>query len=144
MPKLGVSSVDYSLAAVMMPFSEEAALDSVYGAIALGASTAGFNCKRVDELMVPSDITDDIEDLIRRAGAVVVDATGFNPNVMFEFGFACGCEKDVVIITSDDLTSLPFDFRQKRVIRYFKSEAGLQELSEKLGEFLKAVRAGYR
>lgn len=131
--------VDSSLAAVMMPFKTEAAIDVVYKAISEGAEIAGFHCKRADELLTPTDITDDIRDLICESGVVIVDISGKNPNVMFELGYSLGKDKSVVLVSSDDLKDLSFDIRQRRVIRYSEDEYGLKGLTEKLSKMLKSL-----
>ena len=132
--------VDDRLVAVMMPFAEEAALDPVYQAVKNACTRMGYECKRVDELSGPRDITNDIIQLICRAKIVIADISGKNPNVLFEYGFAFGKDKDVVTMTTDDLSSLPFDIRQWRAIRYHKTEAGLKELSSKLEQSLSSLQ----
>ena len=131
--------VNNSLAAVMMPFKTEASIDVVYKAISKGAEAAGFHCKRVDELLTPTDITDDIRDLICGSGVVIADISGKNPNVMFELGFSLGKGKPVALITSDDLQDLSFDIRQRRVIHYNMDEYGLKGLTERLSKMLESL-----
>ena len=131
--------VDKRLAAVMMPFDSEAALDPVYKAISEGARSAGFVCRRVDELSTPTVITDDLNELILSAGVVIADISGKNANVMYEVGYALGCGKDVVLLTSDDMATLPFDIRQRRAFAYTKTEHGLKGLSEDVEKALNAL-----
>lgn len=134
-------AVDERLAAVMMPFETEASIDVIYKAISDGAAAAGFHCKRVDELLTPTDITNDIRDLICGSGVVVADISGKNPNVMFELGYSLGKDKPVVLVSSDDLRDLSFDIRQRRVISYRVDEYGLTGLTERLSEMLKSLVA---
>ena len=135
-----VPNVDYHLAAVMMPFTGAAELDNVYKAIKEGARRAGFETRRVDEAYKPSDITEEISNLVDSSAIVIADITGRNPNVMFECGFARGREKEVVLLTADELGCLPFDIRQRKTFRYHKdSQVGLDELSSKVEESLKAA-----
>lgn len=59
---------------------------------------------------------------------------------MFECGFARGREKEVVLLTADELGCLPFDIRQRKTFRCHKdSQVGLDELSSKVEESLKAA-----
>lgn len=127
-------------AAVMMPFGHHASIDPVYHAIEKGAGEAGFESVRVDQLMTPTEITDDIRNLICESQVVVVDLSGMNSNVMYELGFAHGKDKQVILITSDPLENLPFDIRSYRVLKYHKdSQIGLTELSGVVASAMKSI-----
>jgi hypothetical protein len=127
--------------AVMMPFDKGPADDDpVYRAIREGASKAGFECRRVDELTGPADITEDIRILIAESGAVIADVTEMNANVMYEFGYAHGLGKTVYVIAEKaDMDKLPFDVRQRRAIPYSRKDYGLAELSENLARQLQGL-----
>lgn len=131
-------AVDSKLAAVMMPFSEAANHDPVYQSIRRACIDAGIRCKRVDEIMAPNDIVDDIRNLICSAGIVIADLTGQNPNVMYELGFAHGHNKQVICI-QEGKVSLPFDIGQHRTLSYKKDDDGLEVLTQNLTLTLSAL-----
>lgn len=131
--------VDKRKIAVMMPFKHDASIDPVYRAMERGARNAGFECVRVDQLMTPGDITDDIQEIIVGSRAVIADLSGKNLNVMYELGFAHGHGKKVVLVSSDSPKDLPFDIRSQRVLSYQENEAGLYDLSNKVCQALKGI-----
>lgn len=131
--------VNNSQVAVMMPFTQGPDIDPVFQAMVQGAADGGYICRRVDQLFTPADITEDVKRLIMGSRAVIADLSGMKPNVIYELGFSHGCEKRVILISSDSLDNLPFDFRQQRVIPYHASKSGLEELRSKLAEALKAI-----
>ncbi len=62
-----------------------------------------------------------LADIIRPiyyADIVLADLTELNPNVMYEFGIAHSFNKKTIIITRDDLNTLPFDLKQYRAKNY--------------------------
>ena len=131
--------INNSQIAVMMPFTQDPDIDPVFKAMEQGATDAGYICRRVDQLLVPADITDDVKRLIMESRAVIADLSGMKPNVIYELGFSHGCEKRVILVSSDSLGDLPFDFRQQRVISYHASKSGLEELRSKLTAALQAI-----
>lgn len=132
--------VDKQLTAVMMPFKQNAELDNVYSAIKRGASLAGLKTNRVDESANPGDITEEILKLIETAAVVIVDITGLNPNVIFEYGYARGLKKTVIVLSSSSLDNLPFDIRQQRIISYHDdTRSGLEELSVNITKSIQSI-----
>jgi len=55
---------------------------------------------------------------IGKSDFFIADVTGTNPNVMLELGIAIQLNKNVLIVTSDELAKLPFDISGFRVSRY--------------------------
>lgn len=55
---------------------------------------------------------------IYSADIVLADLTGLNPNVMYELGIAHSFNKKTIMITRDELSSLPFDLKQYRAKDY--------------------------
>jgi hypothetical protein len=47
----------------------------------------------------------------------VADTTGYNPNVMFELGFADAARKPIVVL-NQNVTANPFDIKDWRAIVY--------------------------
>ena len=64
------------------------------------------------------NILADIISPIYAADVVLADLTGLNPNVMYELGIAHSFNKKTIIITRDNLGSLPFDLKQYRAKNY--------------------------
>ena len=98
-----------------------------------GIIAAGYAPVFQEDQQHANKIDDQILVNIRRSRFVVVDATGRNPNVMFEAGFALGLGKTVLWTCQDEDhqdAKYPFDIRQyKRIPWQFGQEAKLaQEL----------------
>ena len=80
------------------------------------------------------NILKDIIQPIYEADVVIADLTGLNANVMYELGLAHCFNKKTIVITQDDLSTLPFDLKQYRAKDYnthFKKFAELVEYLEK-------------
>lgn len=130
------SAYDPNLIAVMMPFTDDPSIDPVYLALVEGSKRAGKKCKRVDEMLTPADITEDIFNLIASSSLVIADITDLNPNVMFEVGYATGRGKQAVLICQDDVRRLPFDISHRRVFTYKRDKDGLAILSDRILKIL--------
>lgn len=141
-PDAPVTPVDRNLIAVMMPFDDNHDVSLVYGAIQDGAAAAGYTCMRVDEDKRPGNIVSKIKETIEKSRAVVVDISGFNPNVMYEFGYAQKCGKPTIVLCEAGFDRLPFDVCQEKVISYRKqSRSELKALTDELIETLKTLQA---
>lgn len=80
------------------------------------------------------NILKDIIQPIYEADIIIADLTGLNANVMYELGLAHCFNKKTIVITQDDLSTLPFDLKQYRAKDYnthFKKFAELVEYLEK-------------
>ena len=130
------SAYDPNLIAVMMPFTDDPSIDPVYSALIEGSKRAGKICKRADEILTPTDITEDIFKLIASSSSVIADITGLNSNVMFEAGYAIGMGKQTVFIHQGDVPKLPFDVSHRRVFRYNRNKDGLTILSDMIFKIL--------
>ena len=84
--RLPEGGVQENIVAVMMPFNSE--FNGVIEAIRAACDAASLECMRVDDMWEDSTIIQDVFSLIYRAGIVVVDLTGRNPNVFYETGIA--------------------------------------------------------
>lgn len=91
---------------------------------------------RVDEMLTPADITEDIFNLIASSSLVIADITDLNPNVMFEVGYAIGRGKQAVLICKDNVPQLPFDISHRRVFTYKRDKDGLAILSGRVMKIL--------
>ena len=133
--------IDETLIAVMMPFNRgHHSVDRVFGAIRNGVEAVGKVARRVDELKTSTDIPDDVRNLIRSSYGVIVDLTGLNPNVTYEFGFADALGKKPILIHEDPIVELPFDFSSKRVFTYHDDgEEYLEIFSRKISDILREL-----
>ena len=132
--------IDETLIAVMMPFNRgHHSVDRVFGAIRNGVEAVGKTARRVDEINTPTDIPDDVRNLIRSSYAVIVDLTGLNSNVLYELGFADGLGKKPILIHESPIGKLPFDFSSKRVFTYHDDKENLESFSRKLSDILRAL-----
>jgi hypothetical protein BBPR_0858 len=128
------------LIAVMMPFNRgHHSVDQVFGAIRNGVEAVGKTARRVDELNTPTDIPDDVRNLIRSSYGVIVDLTGLNSNVLYELGFADGLGKKPILIHESPIGKLPFDFSSRRVFTYHDDKESLEIFSRKLSDILREL-----
>ena len=130
--------VDSSLISVMMPFRPE--LSVVYETIKEAADTAGFYCKRVDNIWDHSTVIQDVFALIFESYIVVCDFTGKNPNVFYEAGIAHTLGKHVVPITQSE-SDIPFDLQHHRYAKYLNNGEGLELLKKDLASRFKTLAA---
>ena len=120
---------------VIMPFNKE--FNDVWkGGIEKAAKAEGFKPIRIDMLNKSTNITDDIIETIKKCRIAIVDVSTNNPNVMFELGYAMASNKPNIII-SQSVEFLPFDIRNIRTIVYSNNWSGIEELRQKIQEFLK-------
>jgi hypothetical protein len=121
---------------IIMPFQRD--FDNVWlGAIKPSCTESHFSPLRVDEISLSSLITDDIERYSTVADVVVVDLTGNNPNVMFEFGWSLAKNKKPIVICQGEFSGkVAFDVRGIRHISYENSWLGVEALKKKLKEFI--------
>ncbi len=101
---------------VMMPFGGY--FDGYYtNVIRHAVSISGLLPRRADEIYSTGAIIDDIHKAILNSEICIADVTGRNPNVSYELGMAHAAHKPVIIITQD-LKDVPFDYRHLRIITY--------------------------
>lgn len=128
--------------AVMMPFNPaylNPSEDPVYKAIRNAANQLGYECRRVDEIKTPTDITQDILRLIESSRVVIADLNGANPNVYYEMGLAHARGRIVIPISSSK-ERLPFDNRQIRTIFFHADdEYSLQGLTKSIKDTLESL-----
>ena len=138
-------SVDVSQADsvfVIMPF--DPAFDDVWkGGIERAAREEGFVPIRTDMISRSTDITDLIVESLAKCHIAIVDVTGNNPNVMFELGYALAKGKERIIITQSPEV-LPFDIRQIQAIKYANTWSGIEELRDRVQEFLRNSKKSQR
>lgn len=88
------------------------------------------------------NILADIIPPIYSADIVLADLTGLNPNVMYELGIAHSFNKKTIMITRDELNSLPFDLKQYRAKDYSTHFKKFYELIGYLEKNLSGAKDG--
>ncbi len=93
---------------------------------------------RADEITGTSDINMDVMDSVINSDICIVDLTGLNPNVMFEFGIRYQTKKNYVICAKTG-TKLPFDMISKRTIFYddLNITKNAKKLKDQLREYIR-------
>ena len=81
---------------------------------------AGLEPYRVDKDFSVRIPIDDIEKEISESIICFADITLDNPNVWYELGFAFACQKNVVMVCSDERPAgkFPFDIQHRQIITY--------------------------
>ncbi len=122
---------------VLMPFAESyrEIYEEVYKTV---CKKNGLYCWRVDEIALPTSITNDIVQGIAEADIIIADLTSKNANVFYELGIAhtIGAQ---VIMTSQSISDIPFDIVHYRVIIYEQTISGSKILADKLTQAIKEL-----
>lgn len=80
---------------------------------------AGYDAYRIDKDLSVRIPIDEIEKNIAESQICFAEITSDNPNVWYELGFAFACNKDVIMVRSDERTGkFPFDIQHRNVITY--------------------------
>jgi hypothetical protein len=124
---------------VLMPFSEP--FNVYYKDIIVPAIVAaGFRPMRADEIYGTRAIIEDIFREIKDSALLIADVTGKNPNVNYELGIAHTLGRPVVII-SQFIEDIPFDYRHLRAIIYDTSQVNWAvELKLKITKSLQSIQ----
>lgn len=125
---------------VMMPFDPHHR-PTYEKAIRPAVEDGGLECLREDEHRGIGEIVRDIRQHIQGASICVADLTGLNPNVVYETALAHAAGIPVILITQDDVKSLPFDIRNLRTIQFTASDEGYGQLRGALKETIQSVLA---
>lgn len=119
---------------VLMPFAKE--FDPVYDlSIKQTLTREKWLCERADKIFQPGDILTLVWQQVLRADLIVADLTGRNPNVFYELGYAHALYKTTVLITQS-IEDVPFDLRQRRMIKYSATRDGLKALNQALKQYI--------
>lgn len=94
---------------VIMPFGEE--FFQVYNTLKAKFEN-GFVFSNAADEDNQQNILQDIIQPIYEADIILADLTGLNSNVLYELGLAHTMNRKTIIITQDDLDTLPFDLKQ--------------------------------
>lgn len=131
--------LDINLCFVLMPF--EPVFDPVYKTIIASAEAAHMRCERADKVRDNQAIIEKIKRSIQRAGLIVADLTGYNPNVFYEVGYAHGLGKAVILITQAQSETVPLDLRHLEHIKYSMDQQSLTSLTRALAETIVRIRS---
>jgi hypothetical protein len=118
---------------VLMPFKETffATYESIIKPV---AQELGCHVKQANEIHKADIIVESIFTEIAQADFLIADASGRNPNVFYEIGYAHALGKKVIIIVQDP-KDIPFDISRIRFIKYALDARNL--LAETLREFIR-------
>lgn len=82
-------------------------------------------------------ITNQIIGHIVEDDLVIVNLTDMNPNVMYELALRHSTDKPVVIlIRSDQMSNVPFDIKDERIISFNDSLYGVEKLKKTIKEYI--------
>ncbi len=108
-------------------------LANVYETIKEIVEKKGYIVKRADEEIFSGSIVQAIWDLIRVSDLIVVDITGYTPNVFYELGMAHAFGKKTLILIYDQYgkapKDIPFDIKVERILPYGTIGSLKQQLS---------------
>ena len=122
---------------VVMPFASS--FDGIWNyVIKSTVEQAKDECIRADNIFAPGSIIKDLFELIRESDYLIADLTGQNPNVYYELGIAHALEKPVILIIQD-MSELPFDLMDKRVIQYSDTARGAEDLRIALLKYINNI-----
>ncbi|WP_409417106.1 hypothetical protein [Flavobacterium sp. PS2] len=80
---------------------------------------AEFEPYRIDKDLSVRIPIDEIEKGIAESRICFAEITSDNPNVWYELGFAFACNKDVILVCSDErVGKFPFDIQHRHIITY--------------------------
>lgn len=91
----------------------------------------GFKVMKADDIFKSTPIVEDIWEHINKAGLIIADVTGKNPNVFYELGIVHTVGTEVIIITQKE-KDIPFDLKHYRHFRYENNQQGLSKLRDNL------------
>lgn len=100
-----------------MPFAPQYE-DVFFLAMRYAAEQVNAVCDRVDRREFQGSIVDEINRLIKRSSAVIVDLSESKPNVLYEAGIAHTLKKPCIHLCSTPLDKLPFDVSQWKTSEY--------------------------
>jgi hypothetical protein len=132
-----ITQIDPKLCFVLMPFSESWSNRVYYKLIRKAVEDLDLQCIRADNL-TGQIIIEDIWTKINQCAFIIADVTTKNPNVMYELGIAHTIGKPVILITQD-LSTIPFDFTHLRHFEYEDNVEGFAKLSETLPRIIKEI-----
>ena len=125
-----------------MPFGDESDVQLVYRnhVKPVIEQKCQLRCERADDIYDVSGIMQSVWEGINRAGVVVAELTGRNPNVFYELGVAHTLGRPVIML-SQDIEDVPSDLRHLRCILYRYKPDVIGAFETTLEKTLKSVLA---
>ena len=104
---------------------------------------ADLDAYRIDKDLSVRIPIDEIEKNISESNLCFAEITTDNPNVWYELGYAFACEKDVVMVCSEEREGkFPFDIQHRHIIRYKTgSKSDFESLEDTITRKIKAFRS---
>lgn len=104
---------------------------------------SGYDAYRIDKDLSVRIPIDEIEKNISESQICFAEITTDNPNVWYELGFAFACDKDVIMICSDERTGkFPFDIQHRHVITYkTSSKSDFESLEDTITRKINAYKS---
>lgn len=131
LPRKLTSLIERQYGFVVMPFGNDH-VDAMYkNGLRKGATKAGFDIRRIDEVRFSQLIFEKNRKMIEDAHFVVLMTTGGNANAFYEAGFAHALGKHLVVC-APVAVEVPFNVRGFRCIFYQDAPALHRELCETL------------
>jgi hypothetical protein len=101
----------------------------------------GFTPRRLDEVLYSGRILAEYFRSLHDSDRVIADVTDYNPNVMYEIGYAHALNIfpfviDATPTRNEPSRGLPFYLKDHIVYRYDETEAGVGNLAEKIRSWL--------
>jgi len=104
---------------------------------------ADFQPYRIDRDLSVRVPIDEIEKGIAESAICFAEITTDNPNVWYELGYAFACDKDVVMVCSDERQAgkFPFDIQHRHIITYkTSSTSDFNALADTITRKIKALQ----
>jgi ATP-dependent Clp protease ATP-binding subunit ClpC len=127
---------------VLMPYRkgfERVLEDAIRPALLI----AGFGTRIVSDNFQPGLVANQVWEWIRTSEVIIADASGQNPNVMFELGLCFAAYRFPILLVRHD-SELPVNMRALRYIAYTDTDEGLQKLKDELGNTISAFLSATR
>lgn len=112
--EIGLSNIDIQCF-VIMPFLAELNYFYLYMKRHI-EEKYDIKCLRADEKILTIAILDKINKIISESDIIIADCSGRNANVMYELGIAHAHMKNVILLTKDDISTVPSDIRHYEFI----------------------------
>lgn len=126
---------------IMQPFDKDVfdkRYEDIFEPAIISCGLVPYRVDRDPSVNIPID---EIESGIRKARICFAEITTDNPNVWFELGYAIACNKDVIMVCSDErVTRFPFDVQHRNIIKYStKSPRDYEKLTNDIKERMNAI-----
>ena len=104
---------------------------------------SGFDAYRIDKDLSVRIPIDEIEKNIFESQICFAEITSDNPNVWYELGYAFACDKDVVMVCSDErVGKFPFDIQHRHIITYkTSSKSDFESLEDTITRKINAYKS---